>query len=158
MKTYSFLNIHRGKISTGILLVLVASLLQGCAGQYGRLQRDTDVTRMFLSSSVPETYRYYADGRSGMPYAIIGIDPNIRFVPYYWASVEPNTEAFARKVQFIWRPNGRTHHPQGQGAYIVAPDGDRIGIWYSMYAHTTIVVHGDGRVEVYSPYRDSGGP
>jgi hypothetical protein len=158
MKTYSFLNIHRGKILTGMLLVLMAALLQGCAGQYGRLQRDTDVTRMFASSSVPDTYRYYADGRSGMPYAIIGIDPNFRFVPHYWAPVEPNTEAFARKVQFIWRPYGRAHHPQGQGAYIVAPDGNRIGIWYSMYAHTTIVVHGDGRVEVYSPYRDSSGP
>jgi hypothetical protein len=141
-----------------LLLVLMVPLIIGCAGRYGHLQRDADVTSMFATNNVPQTYRYYADGRSGMPYAIIGIDPNVPFEKHYWESVDANTETFAQKVRFIWRPNGRAGHPQGQGAYILGPEGNRIGIWYSMYAHTTIVVHGDGRLEVYSPYRSDGGP
>lgn len=141
----------RRTLSVAAALIFAILLTEGCAYPYGHLQRNDAVTQLFRSNSVPETYRYYIDGRTGMPNAIVGIDPQFELVPHYWEPVKPNSEDFARKVVFIWLPQDWTRYPDGQGAYIVDRQGNRIGIWYSMYAHTTIVVHPDRRVEIYSP-------
>jgi hypothetical protein len=150
MKTDHSLSNRRKKASSGILLVLVISFVWGCAGQYGRLQQDTEVTRMFETNNVPENYHYYIDGRSDMPYAIVGIIPDYRFVSRFWEPVEPNTEDFARKVAFIWRPRGWAHYTTGMGAHIYDPQGKKIGIRYSMYSSSVIRVREGNQVEVHS--------
>ncbi|MBR9982898.1 MAG: hypothetical protein KFF50_17835 [Desulfatitalea sp.] len=151
MKKYHRSNNPWAIVRVAIVLALLLPLLSGCAHQYGELQWDGEVTRMFRTNSVPETYRYYTDGRADMPYAIVGIDPGVQLVPRYWEPVAPHSEAFARKVASIWLPEDWTRYPSGQGAFIVDRTGKRIGIWYSMYAYTTIAVHEDGRVDIYSP-------
>ena len=89
---------------TVALAALVLSIAAGCAmGRYGRLYRDAEVTRMFRVNSVPEYYNYYINGRSNMPYAIIGIDPRYRIEGAIWEPVAPNTDEFADKVAFVWR-------------------------------------------------------
>ncbi len=134
----------------GILLVLAIVFVGGCAGQYGRLQQDTEVTRMFVNNNVPENYHYYIDGRSEMPYAIVGILPDYQFISRFWTPVEPNTDDFARKVDFMWQPRGFFHHTTGRGAYIQDPHGKKIGIWYSMYSSSPIKVYEGNKVEVFS--------
>jgi len=138
-------------IYQGLMLIFLLILLLGCTNQYAYLQRDDAVTHLFRTNSVPETYRYYTDGRTDIPYAIIGIDPRFELVPHLWAPLEPNSDAFARKVAFLWLPEDWTRYPSGQGAYIEDKKGNRIGIWYSMYPYATITVDVGGRVEVYSP-------
>jgi hypothetical protein len=91
------------------------------------------------------------DGRSGLPYAIIGIDPNYRLVSNLWEPLEPNSTEFARKVHSLWEPEHWAGYPAGQGAFILDPKSNRIGIWYSRYTGTIIDVHEDGRIEVHSP-------
>jgi hypothetical protein len=135
------------------VLAMAALAAWGCAGAYPALHADNEVTRMFAANSVPETFRYYIDGRSGMPYAIIGIDPNYHLVPGSWEPVQPNTRDFARKVLFMWQPSVWYRQDPAQGAYIVSPDGQRIGIWYSQYPYTTIRLHAGNRVEIHSPHR-----
>ena len=151
MKTDHTPSNHRKKAFSSILLVLVISFAWGCAGQYGRLRQDTGVTRMFATNSVPGNYHYYIDGRSDMPYAIVGIFPDYQLVSRFWEPVEPNTEAFARKVAFIWRPRGLAHYTTGMGAYIHDPRGKKIGIWYSMHSSSTVKFREGNQVEVYSP-------
>jgi hypothetical protein len=142
---------HRKQASATILLALVISIVWGCTGQYGHLRQDNEVTRMFATNSVPENYHYYIDGRSDMPYAIVGIIPEYRLVSRFWEPVEPNTEDFARKVAFIWRPRGLAHYTTGMGSYIHDPQDKKIGIWYSMHSSTTVKFREGNQVEVYSP-------
>ena len=109
---------------------------------------------MFEASKVPEQYQYYSIGRSGMPYAIIGIAPSWQLESRFWEAVAPNSFEFAGKVRFIWDPHSWEQFDSGRGAWILDPDGNRIGIWYSMYPHTTVVVAKQRhRVTVYSPHR-----
>lgn len=157
MKTCRRHNVYFNKIWIGITLVFMMPIFLGCAGYYGRLQKDDEVTRMFRSNSVPENYRYYFDGRSGLPYAIIGIDPDFQLVSHFWEPLEPNSKEFASKVNSLWEPEDWTRYPSDQGAFILDSRGKRIGIWYSRYSDTTIAVHEDNRIEVYSPsFGDSG--
>jgi hypothetical protein len=152
--------IGRRSRSPGILSVflLIPLFMVGCtAGQYGQLQRDSHVTQMFNSGSVPNSYRFYTIGRSDLPYAIIGIAPDYHLVLDDWDPVEPNTRAFARKVRAIWIPQTWDRLESGQGARILDRQGNQIGIWYSMYPHTVIKVLTDHRVEIFSPFTPTNG-
>jgi hypothetical protein len=151
MKTDHIPSNRRKKAPSSILLALILSIVWGCAGQYGHLRQDNEVTRMFATNSVPENYHYYIDGRYDMPYAIVGIIPEYRFVSRFWEPVEPNTEDFARMVAFMWRPRGLAHYTTGMGAYIHDPQGKKIGIWYSMHSSSTVKFREGNQVEVYSP-------
>jgi hypothetical protein len=126
-------------------------LLSGCAsGSYGRLAFDREVTRMFTDNAVPADHRYYTIGRSGMPFAIVGIAPEYELVTRWWEPVAPNTKEFESKVDFIWEPHVWYQVYPAQGSWILNPAGEKIGVWYSMYPSTRIGVYGR-RVEIYSP-------
>ena len=135
-----------------MLIAAVLSIAAGCAaGRYGRLYHDAEVTRMFRLNSVPEYYNYYINGRSNLPYAIIGIDPRYRVEGANWEPVAPNTDEFADKVAFVWRPDIWEKWDPAEGAWIKAPDGEKIGIWFSMYPYTTVKMEDGNRVAIFSP-------
>ena len=135
------------------LLVAGIFMMSGCAsGGYGRLYLDTEVTLWFRQNSVPDYYRYYTNGRSDMPYAIIGIDPRYRINTNIWEPVAPNTPNFADKIAFVWRPDIWEQLDPAQGAWIESPGGEKIGIWFSMYPFTTIELQEDNRVVILSPH------
>ncbi|MBI5550815.1 MAG: hypothetical protein HY911_04850 [Desulfobacterales bacterium] len=127
-------------------------LLWGCAsGSHGSLAFDREVTQMFTANAVPADYRYYSSGRSGMPYAMIGIAPQYELVTRWWDPVMPNTTEFASKVDFIWEPYVWYRLNPAQGSWILNPAGEKIGVWYSMYPSTSIRVNEKRQVEIYSP-------
>ncbi len=39
-----------------------------------------------------------------------------------------------------------------QGALILDPDGEQIGVWFSIWSSTTVEMKGPNQVNVYSPY------
>jgi hypothetical protein len=136
----------------GIAFLLLAVPLVGCAvGSYGRFHRDADVTRMFRTNTVPADYRYYIAGRSGMPDAIIGIAPRYRLVSRYWEPVEPNSETFASKVAFVFRPEIWDRVDPAEGAWMIGPQGNTVGIWYSMFPSTPFKVEENQQLEVLAP-------
>lgn len=137
-------------------MIAVASVAAGCAsGGYGRLYHDAEITRMFTTNTVPDYYRYYINGRSKMPYAIIGIDPRYRLGGTIWEPVAPNTQEFAQKVSAMWRPDIWEQYDPAEGAWIKAPIGEDIGIWFSMYPYATIKMEDDNRVVILSPFNPS---
>ncbi|MFW6081558.1 MAG: hypothetical protein ACOC7W_06560 [Desulfosalsimonas sp.] len=145
--------------AAAVFLLLAASAgMAGCAaGPWGNLRQDPEVTEMFTENRVPEDYRFYASGRSSQPYAIVGLDPEWRFESRFWEEVDPNTSEFARKVKFIWNPDLWYQYNNGRGAWILDPDGNRIGIWYSMYPDTAISVDSEQKsVQVQSPHMRGG--
>ena len=137
---------------TATLVAMAVSIAAGCAmGRYGRLYHDAEVTQLFRTNRVPEYYNYYINGRTNMPYAIIGIDPRYRIEGKIWEPVAPNTNEFAEKVAFVWRPDIWEKWDPAEGAWIKAPDGEKIGIWFSMYPYTTVKMEDGNRVAIFSP-------
>lgn len=146
-------SLDRAGLPRAATVVWLLLVVWGCAstGASGRLTFDDEVTRMFTGNAVPPEYRYYTAGRSDMPYAIVGIAPDYRLITRGWDLVTPNTREFRSKVDFIWEPHVWYQISPAQGSWILNPAGEKIGIWYSMYASTAIRVNAQRQVMIYSP-------
>jgi hypothetical protein len=114
----------------GCLLSLV--LLLGCAGNYGRIQRDAEVQQAFESDQVPRGYKYYYYGYDTRPYVLFGIDPKYEMDSHLWREATPDTEEFKKMTRWIWEDYGY----QKFGAHILDPSGNKVGVYYSSIYET----------------------
>ena len=111
-------------------------VIAGCEN-YGKLQRNQELTRSFENHSLPSEYTYYYYGRDNMPYAVMGIGSDYRLQSELWQVVDPQTGRFKEMITWIWTEP--TYTPFG--AYILAPGGTRVGLWYSSITHAAINVN-----------------
>ena len=107
--------------------ISVSGVITGCLENYGRVKRNTEITRIFETDNMPSNYNYYYYGRTNMPYVIIGLDPDYNLQSRMWRKIEPGTEQFKRMTYWVW--SDYDYYPRG--ADIVDPSGKKIGIWYS---------------------------
>ena len=133
-----------------LLTAFILASLAGCLANYGRLQLDSAVEQAFRNNEMLDNYQYYYSGRENKPSAIIGIDPAFQFSSKYWTAVEPS------QFEIIV---GRMYPDYGYlyGAYMMAPDGRKAGVWYSWVKTYTVKFEGD-RIIVFSPepFADAG--
>ena len=133
-----------------LLAVFIIASLAGCFANYGRLEINSAVEQAFRNKEMLDNYRYYYSGRENKPSAIIGIDPAFQFSSKYWTAIEPSQ--FETMVGRMYPDYGFLY-----GAYMMAPDGRKAGVWYSWVKTFTIKFEGD-RIVVFSPepYADAG--
>jgi hypothetical protein len=129
-------------------LAVMLALFFGCAGGYGRLEKGPEVTAAFVEHRLPSDYRFYYTGRDNMPYAIVGIRDGYRFQSKFWKPIDPDSDAFKKMVR---SPYGY-QQSQVRGAFLIGPDGERVGMWYSAYDFASFRVTADRAVYVHSPY------
>ncbi len=140
------------RIGPLLLAAVALALLGGCLANYGRLETSNEVTQAFKNRQMIDEYRYYYSGRENKPSAVIGIDPAFQFSSRYWTAVEPSQfdaivgRVFIPEYGFVY------------GAYILAPDGRRAGVWLS-WVRTFTAKFEDDRIIVFSPepYADADG-
>ncbi len=127
-----------------VLAALAMAFVAACSGNYGRLQYNNEVSLAFQKFETLDNYNYYYSGRQNKPSAIIGIDPAFEFSSRFWTVIEP--DQFETMV-------GRLSPPEYgflNGAYMLAPDGRKAGVWYSWVKITSFKFDGD-RIIVNSP-------
>jgi hypothetical protein len=105
----------------------------GCSGNYGRLQRDSEVFQAFESKQVSSDYRYYYNGHS-FTYAIVGLDPKYKIQSKFWKETEPDTDEFKLLATRLWEDYGYRRY----GANILDPNGQQAGILYSSIYVVTV--------------------
>lgn len=133
------------------ILILLLILIIGCAGNYGRLVRDAETNKIFKSYQILPGHRYYYSGPEGRPDAIMGIHPEYTLETTQWMEMDI-TEARLKKlvdwINFHQRNNTR-YYPDG--FLILGQDGRQVGIWYSIWDWTAVLVGADKRVKVFPP-------
>jgi hypothetical protein len=134
-----------------LLAAFILAFLDGCSANYGRLEINSMVEQAFKNYEMLDHYQYYYSGRENKPSAIIGIDPAFQFSSKYWRVIEPSL--FKTMVGRM-KP---ADYGFLYGAYMMAPDGRKAGVWYSWVNNYTAKFEGD-RIIVYSPepYADAG--
>ena len=134
-----------------LLATFVLAFLAGCSANYGRLEINSAVEQSFRNYDMLDQYQYYYSGRENKPSAIIGIDPTFQFSSEFWKAIEPS--------QFKTMVGRMKPADYGflYGAYMIAPDGRKAGVWYSWVNNYTAKFEGD-RIIVFSPepYADGG--
>jgi hypothetical protein len=134
-----------------ILLLLAGMvLMSACAGAYGKLVTSPASLNHYRNETLPADFNYYYCGRSGLPYAVVGIDDTYPFNDRVWFRIETMDEVY-KKIA-----NLSDLHPYARSmraADILDPGGKRIGVWFSYYHHTPVRVDPDsGVLDIFNPY------
>ena len=137
---------------TTSLAVAISSLalffLGGCASlNYGSLQTSSEVTEQFESGRILPDHRYYYSGFAEIPDAIAAIDQRYTLRSGVWNYFDPTPDMLRNWVfRMIQVQSGPT-----QGCVILAPDGSRVGVWYSYLRQTSITIQGQNEVVIAAP-------
>ena len=131
-------------------MVLLAAL-SGCAHNYGTLQKSAAVNQLFVNCQILRGHHYYFAGPEGRPDAIMAIHEDYMLQSTQWTAIhftEKTLQDWIDKIHFHHR-NRTRYYPYGFD--ILAPTGVTIGVWYSIWNWTTVMVGPDNRVWVYPP-------
>jgi hypothetical protein len=161
MKKYLIVShFWNGFLTTIITFSIVIGVI-GCAatGDRGSLQRDRDLNNRIVAYEVLPDHNYYFSGSFGRPNAILGIHNDYQLVSDLWQSVQVDSLQMRKWISAI-SPDAMRGTAGYFAAYILDPDGKRVGFWYSIQSNTTIRFPGENKVEVFTPSlnQPTGGP
>lgn len=135
----------------GTACLLIFLVTAGCSGNYGRLQRDRDADQIFKTYQVLPEHRYYYTGPEGRPDAIMGIQNKYTLESTQWTQFKASAEILKKWVDTINFNHSTSVRYYPYGFFILDPMGTRLGIWYSIWDWTTIIVEEDNRIKVFPP-------
>ena len=143
------------RLSTLLAAILTLFLLIGCAagGNYGKLNRDRDLDNMFLNYEVLPDHRYYTSGGYDAPDAILAIhrDYELDNPGNLWVTIPTVDYAQMRKWIDTIAPEENYRADGYFAAYILDPNGKRVGAWYSIQSTTTVKFLEGNKILVYTP-------
>jgi len=138
------------KIQHVTLYIIMLVILSGCTGSFGRIQLNQSLSDSYKNTLQIEEFSYYYCGRSGLPYAVIGIDKKYKFNDRLWHKINTLDDLFLKI-------NNLTDTPDNSYKMTVADildhTGDKIGVWFSYYHHTVVKISQDNNIiDVLNPY------
>ena len=149
-------SVNENSVWAGLLVCIAISAvicaLAGCtaSASRGSLQRDRDLDNQFLRYEVVPDHRYYSSGGYDKPNAILGIHNDYELVSNLWQPVPISSAQLEKWIRTI-APEDYRGRVGYFAAYILDPDGKRVGIWYSIQSTTTINFLEGNRIEVDTP-------
>jgi hypothetical protein len=119
-----------------LALWVLLLLVPGCMANYGSMERSQKINEAFESHQVLPDYNYYYTGGQNNPRVIMGIHKDYTLKTSSWTPMGSLTSDTLKK-----RVDGMTNEGQGLKAYgwvIFSPNGEKVGVWYSMLDQTTV--------------------
>lgn len=123
---------------------LLAALVTGCAGNYGRYKIDAGILQSFRDNQLPSDYRYFYYGLDTTPYAVVGVEKKYDAGSNLWREVDPNSEKFKNMIKWMWGDYGYSPF----AARIFDPSGNPVGVLYTSIREVAIKFSGDNRIVV----------
>jgi hypothetical protein len=112
------------------VLSLAAMFIAGCAGaNRGGLKNSREVGRAFETFHVYPNYRYWYYNQENNPYAVVGLQQPYRIEDINWTEVDPNSKTFEKVTGLVQSFPARGAFTYG--AFILDPQVQQIGVWYS---------------------------
>ena len=138
-----------GLLAAGYLLLvaLPAYSLDVLGFKYGKLQRSSEVNKIFQNYQVLPGYKYYTSGLREIPFAIIGIKAGYKLRKGLWKEVQL-TKPLLRS--WVYQMDNLYGYPP-YGSKILDNNGGQVGIWYSSKQWTTVILEGENQVAVFTP-------
>ena len=139
-----------------IVFILVGTSSCSTTGNRGTIREHHEVTSIFRSFEVIPTYNYYYYGTFLYPDTIMGIDNRYTVVSELWKYIDLTPKQLERWVVNLDRDRGdryfaSRYHFRYQGAYVLDPGGQTIGIWYSKLDWGLFEFPGDKVIIPYAP-------
>ena len=117
-----------------LFLIAILITLTGCAATSGikssGVVHSREATEIWHSYEVLPNYKYYISGAESRPWYIIGIDDKYHLTSKNWKPVDLTPEMLNKWINY-YRPRVG-YDLKVYGSFIMAPEGERVGLWYSM--------------------------
>jgi hypothetical protein len=133
------------------LFIAITIASGGCAQNYGRLQRSAEVDKIFITYEVLPDHTYYYVGPDGRPDAIMGIESVYTLETTRWTQFDPSDDTLKKGVDWMNFHHSTSVRYYPYGFFILDPEGKKLGIWYSIWDWTTVIMKEENRIEVYPP-------
>jgi hypothetical protein len=134
-----------------ILFISVTFVIGGCAENYGRLQRSSEVDKIFKSYQVLPDHNYYYVGPDGRPDAIMGIESVYTLETTQWTQFDPSDKTLKTGVDSINFHHSTRVRNYPYGFIILDTEGKQVGIWYSIWDWTTVIMEENHHIKVFPP-------
>lgn len=128
-------------------ILLFQTAFAGSLRKYGTIQEDPALETAVKQKQTLPDYQYYYNGRSHLPYAVIGIDPKYTLISKYWFKIDTKDQVTRKSSHLM--PTGASHVTFGR---ILDSTGNQMGIWFSEYRNTIVRFGENNSVEIFSPY------
>jgi len=126
--------IGKTTILSALVLVIILITLTGCATMEGKKSSGVftsrEATDIWHSYEVLPNYNYYISGADSRPRYIIGIDNKYHLTSKLWKPVDLTPEMLDHWINY-YRPRVG-YSVNSYGAFIMDPNGERVGLWYAM--------------------------
>jgi len=137
-----------------LVLTIMVSMLIGCEmANYGKFKQSREVEKIFTSGQVLSDHKYYHTCSNSRARAVMGINKKYTLDDEFWDKAKD-----IQKELKLWV--GQTNKRKNAwGYYILAPDGQQIGIYYSRGDAGSVKMGENNQVTIFPPVRfpDSGG-
>ncbi len=132
-------------------LILIGFLVGGCAipPNQGRMVRDGEIEKLVESATVMPNHSYYFNGPEARPDVIIAIDNSFTLTSKYWIKVDDVASQLQDWNRLI--DNAHRFRKAYKGFWIMTPDGNQAGIWYSPYEYTFVQFPDPSTLILYTP-------
>jgi hypothetical protein len=124
--------IRNPAIVSVLILIGIQGTLTGCAtsGKSPGVLYSQEATDIWHSYEILPNYHYYFWGPVSQPFYLIAIDDQYQLAPSHWKPFDPTPAMLKNWFNYIDPRVG--YSPHLWGALITGPDGERIGLWYSV--------------------------
>jgi len=131
-----------------LIPAIIAIFFAGCSAPIsGRLQSSPEATELFKRSQILPNHQYYLSGFQRIPYAIIAVDNTYQLRTGHWKPIDMDSTSLN---QLIYRME-HVYSLNPRGAWILDPEGNRLGAWYSSQYQTTVKREKENRIVVVNP-------
>ncbi|MFC1817186.1 hypothetical protein ACFL0M_14915 [Thermodesulfobacteriota bacterium] len=142
----------KNAIRINILFFFAMTTFVGCLANYGTYRASDEVNKAFEAFQVLPDYTYYYSGSDVSPDAIIGIHKRYKLSSAdLWTKVDPTSKQLKYWVEAMTMENHRGFPESPDGFYVLDPDGNQIGIYYTLWAPGPVKMEEDNQVSVYLP-------
>ena len=117
-------------VSVLLLVVILNAQTAATKRKGSRIVTSQEATEIWHSYEIQPNYNYYYSGPNSQPNYIIGIDDKYQFTSKLWKPVDLTPKMLKNWFNYI-RPRVGFSMDR-YGAFIVGPNGERLGLWYSV--------------------------
>ena len=96
-------------------------------------------------------YLYYISGGDSKPLAIVGLADGYSLSSPDWRPVEPDSDQMRQWVDRMLEQPGAEYNTEPNGARILDPQGNPIGVWYSVWATPILKFQSGTEVAISRP-------
>jgi len=126
-------------------------------GPMGAMKADAAAKKAFEEGKMlPDHTYYYLGGSIVEPDSVIAIKKGFTLRDSkVWSKVEDMSDKVVRGWLQAWKNDGHAFSDLN-GGVLLAPDGAQVGIWYSHYPGSAVMMPKPGVLDVFQPHPDVG--